>query len=61
MSTVEELKMTHAQANELVGTQRSGGKVIGVANRPPGSLPEANGVYLIISHPAKKASYERVG
>lgn len=61
MSTETQTKITRSEADKLVGTIRNGGKVIGITNRPTGTLPEANGVYLIISHRDRKASYERVG
>ncbi|MEO1615073.1 MAG: hypothetical protein AAFV88_04435 [Planctomycetota bacterium] len=53
-------KMTWEEAEGLLSQPRSGGKVIGVTNRPPQTLVE-DGVYLVISHPDKKSTYEKVG
>lgn len=52
--------MTRTEAEELIGTERSGGKVIGVTNRPFAKHVE-DGIYLVISHQDKKSTYERVG
>lgn len=52
--------LTRAEAEELIGTERNGGKVIGVSEQHP-TRPGGDGVYLTIVHADKKATYERVG